>query len=175
MCHHQLSRASLALCARRNKRRPRRIFPETSFEAPQNLSHASLALCACCSFLPACSCVALFPPPVTGVHPGTPPPFPALRSPLPPPPPRSPSVPSHPTCRLALWLCEAEWRHEGNQPINQSTSRATSPRRGGLLRHLHDGEEGRKKARIPANLIRLCVGAEDADDIIAELKSALAA
>ena len=41
--------------------------------------------------------------------------------------------------------------------------------------HQQQGEEGRKKARIPANLIRLCVGAEDADDIIAELKSALAA
>ena len=39
--------------------------------------------------------------------------------------------------------------------------------------HQQQGEEGRKKARIPANLIRLCVGAEDADDIIAELKSAL--
>jgi len=38
--------------------------------------------------------------------------------------------------------------------------------------HQQQGEEGRKKARIPANLIRLCVGAEDADDIISELKGA---
>lgn len=40
--------------------------------------------------------------------------------------------------------------------------------------HQQQGEEARKKARIPANLIRLCVGAEDAEDSIADLKSALA-
>ncbi|MFA6214775.1 MAG: PLP-dependent transferase [Candidatus Micrarchaeia archaeon] len=39
--------------------------------------------------------------------------------------------------------------------------------------HQQQGEEGRKKARIPGNLIRLCVGAEDADDIISELEHAL--
>ncbi|MCX6770639.1 MAG: PLP-dependent transferase [Candidatus Micrarchaeota archaeon] len=39
--------------------------------------------------------------------------------------------------------------------------------------HQQQGEEGRKKARIPASLVRLCVGAEDADDIIGELKEAL--
>jgi len=40
--------------------------------------------------------------------------------------------------------------------------------------HQQQGEEGRKKAHIPGNLVRLCVGAEDADDVIGELASALA-
>jgi O-acetylhomoserine/O-acetylserine sulfhydrylase-like pyridoxal-dependent enzyme len=39
--------------------------------------------------------------------------------------------------------------------------------------HSQQGEEGRKIADIPANLIRLCVGAEHADDIIADLDQAL--
>lgn len=39
--------------------------------------------------------------------------------------------------------------------------------------HQQQGEEGRKKARIPSNLIRLCVGAEDVDDVIEQLKKAL--
>jgi cystathionine beta-lyase/cystathionine gamma-synthase len=39
--------------------------------------------------------------------------------------------------------------------------------------HQQQGEEGRKKARIPSSLIRLCVGAEDAGDLIADLKKAL--
>jgi len=41
--------------------------------------------------------------------------------------------------------------------------------------HQQQGEEGRKKAKIPGSLIRLCVGAEDADDLIAELERALGA
>ncbi len=40
--------------------------------------------------------------------------------------------------------------------------------------HSQQGEEGRKLSDIPANLIRLCVGAEHPDDIIADLDQALA-
>lgn len=39
--------------------------------------------------------------------------------------------------------------------------------------HQQQGEEARKMADIPPQLIRLCVGAEDADDIIADLDQAL--
>jgi O-acetylhomoserine/O-acetylserine sulfhydrylase-like pyridoxal-dependent enzyme len=39
--------------------------------------------------------------------------------------------------------------------------------------HSQQGEEGRKLAGIPANLIRLCVGAEHPDDIIADLERGL--
>jgi O-acetylhomoserine/O-acetylserine sulfhydrylase-like pyridoxal-dependent enzyme len=39
--------------------------------------------------------------------------------------------------------------------------------------HSQQGEEGRKIADIPANLIRLCVGGEHPDDIIADLEQAL--
>ncbi|MGD9327573.1 MAG: aminotransferase class I/II-fold pyridoxal phosphate-dependent enzyme [Cyclobacteriaceae bacterium] len=39
--------------------------------------------------------------------------------------------------------------------------------------HSQQGEEGRKAANIPDNLIRLCVGAEHADDIIEDLNRAL--
>ncbi len=40
--------------------------------------------------------------------------------------------------------------------------------------HSQQGEEGRKLADVPANLIRLCVGAEHPDDIIADIDRALA-
>lgn len=40
--------------------------------------------------------------------------------------------------------------------------------------HQQQGEEARKMADIPPNLIRLCVGAEHPDDIIADLDQALA-
>lgn len=40
--------------------------------------------------------------------------------------------------------------------------------------HSQQGEEGRKIADIPANLIRLCVGAEHPDDIIQDLEQGLA-
>lgn len=40
--------------------------------------------------------------------------------------------------------------------------------------HSQQGEEGRKLAAIPANLIRLSVGAEHSADIIADLDMALA-
>jgi cystathionine beta-lyase/cystathionine gamma-synthase len=39
--------------------------------------------------------------------------------------------------------------------------------------HQQQGEEGRKLADIPANLIRLCIGAEHPDDIIEDLDLAL--
>jgi len=39
--------------------------------------------------------------------------------------------------------------------------------------HSQQGEEGRKLADIPANLIRLCVGAEHPDDVIADISKAL--
>ena len=39
--------------------------------------------------------------------------------------------------------------------------------------HSQQGEEGRKIADIPPNLIRLCVGAEHPDDVIADLDQAL--
>ena len=40
--------------------------------------------------------------------------------------------------------------------------------------HQQQGEEGRRLAHIPPNLVRLCVGAEHPDDIIADLDQALA-
>ena len=40
--------------------------------------------------------------------------------------------------------------------------------------HQQQGEEARKMADVPSNLIRLCVGAEHPDDVIADLASALA-
>jgi cystathionine beta-lyase/cystathionine gamma-synthase len=39
--------------------------------------------------------------------------------------------------------------------------------------HAQQGEEGRKIASIPSNLVRLCVGGEHPDDIIADLDQAL--
>lgn len=39
--------------------------------------------------------------------------------------------------------------------------------------HLQQGEEAREKADVPPQMIRLCVGAEDPDDIIADLDQAL--
>ncbi len=39
--------------------------------------------------------------------------------------------------------------------------------------HQQQGEEGRKLAGIPPNMIRLCVGAEHPDDVIADLDQAL--
>ena len=39
--------------------------------------------------------------------------------------------------------------------------------------HQQQGEKGRALAGIPANMVRLCVGAEHPDDIIADLDQAL--
>jgi cystathionine beta-lyase/cystathionine gamma-synthase len=41
--------------------------------------------------------------------------------------------------------------------------------------HQQQGEECREMADIPANMVRLCVGAEHPDDVIADLDQALAA
>jgi O-acetylhomoserine/O-acetylserine sulfhydrylase-like pyridoxal-dependent enzyme len=41
--------------------------------------------------------------------------------------------------------------------------------------HLQQGEEARTMADVPPNLVRLCVGAEHPDDVIADLDQALAA
>ncbi len=41
--------------------------------------------------------------------------------------------------------------------------------------HQQQGEEGRKLAEIPPTMVRLCVGAEDPEDIIADLEQALEA
>jgi cystathionine beta-lyase/cystathionine gamma-synthase len=41
--------------------------------------------------------------------------------------------------------------------------------------HSQQGEEGRKLAGIPSNLIRLCVGVEHPDDIIRDIDQALSA
>jgi cystathionine beta-lyase/cystathionine gamma-synthase len=40
--------------------------------------------------------------------------------------------------------------------------------------HQQQGESGRKLAHIPPNLVRLCVGGEHPDDVIADLDQALA-
>ena len=40
--------------------------------------------------------------------------------------------------------------------------------------HQQQGEEARRMADVPPQLIRLCVGAEDPDDVIADLEQALA-
>jgi cystathionine beta-lyase/cystathionine gamma-synthase len=41
--------------------------------------------------------------------------------------------------------------------------------------HQQQGEEGRRLAHVPSNLIRLCVGGEHPDDVIADLDQALRA
>jgi cystathionine beta-lyase/cystathionine gamma-synthase len=40
--------------------------------------------------------------------------------------------------------------------------------------HQQQGEEGRRLAGIPPTMVRLCVGGEHADDVIADLDQALA-
>jgi len=54
--------------------------------------------------------------------------------------------------------------------LGRIKSMATLP---ALSTHLQPGEEFRDKADIPAQMIRLCVGAEDPGDIIADLDQAL--
>ena len=39
--------------------------------------------------------------------------------------------------------------------------------------HQQQGEENRKLAQIPGNMVRLCVGGEHPDDVIADLDQAL--
>jgi O-acetylhomoserine/O-acetylserine sulfhydrylase-like pyridoxal-dependent enzyme len=54
--------------------------------------------------------------------------------------------------------------------LGRIKSMATLP---ALSTHLQPGEEFRDKADIPAQMIRLCVGAEDPDDLVADLDQAL--
>jgi O-acetylhomoserine/O-acetylserine sulfhydrylase-like pyridoxal-dependent enzyme len=54
--------------------------------------------------------------------------------------------------------------------LGRIKSMATLP---ALSTHLQPGEEFRSKADIPAQMIRLCVGAEDPDDLMADLDQAL--
>ena len=54
--------------------------------------------------------------------------------------------------------------------LGRIKSVATIP---GISTHSQQGEEGRKLAGIPSNMIRLCVGAEDPGDVIADLDQAL--
>ena len=46
---------------------------------------------------------------------------------------------------------------------------------GNRLCDQQQGEAGRKLANIPPNMVRLCVGAEHSDDVIADLDQALRA
>jgi O-acetylhomoserine/O-acetylserine sulfhydrylase-like pyridoxal-dependent enzyme len=55
--------------------------------------------------------------------------------------------------------------------LGRIKSMATLP---ALSTHLQPGEEFRAKADIPAQMIRLCVGAEDPSDLIGDLSQALA-
>jgi len=55
--------------------------------------------------------------------------------------------------------------------LGRIKSLATIP---AISTHLQQGEEVRRLANIPPQLIRLCVGAEHPDDVIADLKQALA-
>ncbi|MFZ2052723.1 MAG: PLP-dependent transferase [Candidatus Aminicenantales bacterium] len=55
--------------------------------------------------------------------------------------------------------------------LGKTKSLATIP---AISTHLQQGEEARQMADVPPQLIRLCVGAEDPGDIIADLDQALA-
>lgn len=65
---------------------------------------------------------------------------------------------------------------DGLQRIYRATdlgrikSVATIP---GISTHQQQGEEGRKLAGIPLNMVRLCVGGEHSDDVISDLDQAL--
>lgn len=71
---------------------------------------------------------------------------------------------------------KARWFFDGLQRIWRATdlgrikSVATIP---AISTHQQQGEAGRALAGIPANMVRLCVGAEHPDDIIADLDQAL--
>jgi len=54
--------------------------------------------------------------------------------------------------------------------LGRIKSMATIP---AISTHLQQGEEARKKADVPPQMIRLCVGAENPEDIIADLDQAL--
>jgi len=69
--------------------------------------------------------------------------------------------------RLVFDAFERIWRATD---LGRIKSVATIP---AISTHSQQGEEGRKIADIPANLIRLCVGGEHPDDVIADLTQAL--
>jgi cystathionine beta-lyase/cystathionine gamma-synthase len=54
--------------------------------------------------------------------------------------------------------------------LGRIKSVATIP---GISTHQQQGEEGRKLAHIPMNMVRLCVGAEHPDDVIRDIDQAL--
>ncbi len=69
--------------------------------------------------------------------------------------------------RLVLDELQLTWRATD---LGRIKSVATIP---AISTHQQQGEEGRKLAHIPGNLIRLCVGGEHPDDVIADLDQAL--
>ncbi len=71
------------------------------------------------------------------------------------------------TARKVFDGLERIWRATD---LGRIKSVATIP---AISTHQQQGEEGRKLAGIPPNLIRLCVGAEHPDDVIADLDQAL--
>ncbi len=76
---------------------------------------------------------------------------------------------SHADTRKVFDAMQRIWRATD---LGRIKSVATIP---AISTHQQQGEEGRKLAHIPDNLIRLCVGAEHPDDIIADLDQALSA
>jgi O-acetylhomoserine/O-acetylserine sulfhydrylase-like pyridoxal-dependent enzyme len=75
---------------------------------------------------------------------------------------------SHEETRTVFDSFQRIWRATD---LGRIKSVATIP---AISTHAQQGEEGRKLAAIPANLIRLCVGGEHPDDVIADLDQALA-
>jgi cystathionine beta-lyase/cystathionine gamma-synthase len=74
----------------------------------------------------------------------------------------------HENARIMFDALERIWRATD---LGRIKSVATIP---AISTHQQQGEEGRKLAHIPSNLVRLCVGAEHPDDVIADLDQALA-
>jgi len=74
----------------------------------------------------------------------------------------------HPAARRAFDRLRMIWRATD---LGRIKSVATIP---AISTHQQQGEEGRSLAQLPANLIRLNVGAEHPDDILADLDQALA-
>jgi O-acetylhomoserine/O-acetylserine sulfhydrylase-like pyridoxal-dependent enzyme len=73
----------------------------------------------------------------------------------------------HEAARRAFDGLERIWRATD---LGRIKSVATIP---AISTHQQQGAEGRKRAGIPDNLIRLCVGGEHPDDVIADLDQAL--
>lgn len=72
-----------------------------------------------------------------------------------------------PNARMVFDAFQRIWRATD---LGRIKSVATIP---AISTHSQQGEEGRKLANIPQNLIRLCVGLEHPDDIIADLDQSL--